>query len=151
MARLKASSWCSCLCSSDTTLMVCCCCGWLLLQPDKAARTARVRMRCIGAPPSALIVEANAGRCSLGPFDRILNARAAGEGHAHPAILERLRLGEDPQVYGGAGGAERQRFRDAGISKGVGFAIGKDHGGRRRAGKLDRGDGQAEDCAQVKL
>src|SRR5689334_17224662 len=55
----------------------------------------------------------DAGGCSLGSGDRLVGALAAGEGNAHPAVVERLGLGENPEIDRTARGAAGERFGNA--------------------------------------
>ena len=83
-----------------------------------------------------LITNVDARGCSLGAIDRILGVLAAGERDAHPAVLERLRLGEDPQVdrvCRGAPSASASAMPSNGEV--VALPVGEDHG---RGGRADR-------------
>ena len=56
-----------------------------------------------------LITNLDASRCSFRSVDGFPGAFAAGERDAHPTVLERVGLGEDPKIDRPAGSADRKR------------------------------------------
>ena len=80
-----------------------------------------------------------------------VDVRAASQRDPHPAVLERVWLGEQAHIDWLARRAFRERRRDALKGEIMALAVGQDYRRCGRPGQLDRRDRQAEDRAGVKL